>query len=411
MSDINEVSENHFASIRFRHNLQNKMLLEALDHVRHFIIRNALVLVGGMSIDSALRLKGERLYDDDEIPDYDFYSPRNAEHAYLLGSELCEKKYPTVDVIPAIHTTTMKVRVDGNVVADITYMPLEIFERLRTLEYRGMRTVHPWMVMLDQFRSLSMPYENPPHEVIFERWRKDITRFNMLHKAYPIAEGPKKIPQLTRVKIPKLAPCDALQGWAALAMWEGAEGDVEIPVDYCSVVTTDIQSWIGKSQDVKFYNPLFSYPRHIRARGVEVFDFWGERVTIIEAEIPRVSLPALMYYFLNRWLLRGDELALAGVKRTQAVMLARPREIMSIRPLGDQSWNTSTLYSIAKTVDRERVKMWVPPPQHFETDKRDVVDCRVRKSFDPAQSPLFAIDGSECKRFEPIIASEYLELK
>jgi hypothetical protein len=401
------MSDKHFDSIRFRHNPQNEMLLKALEHVRHSIVQNKNILVGGMAVDSALRLKGSKLYDDNEIPDFDYYSPKNADDAYQLGSELCELGYPNVDVITAIHTTTMKVRVDGNVVADITYMPPKVFERIPTLEYKGMLIVHPWMVMLDQFRSLSTPYENPPNEVIFERWRKDVTRFNLLHRVYTLGDETSKVkmPALREVKIPKLEASDALQGWAALALWEAelkvadlhaTATSVHIPVDYCSVVTTDIDRWI--TEDVKFYNPLFSYPHHIKSKGLEVFDFWGERITLAKDK-SRVSLPALMFYFLHTWLLRGDELSLLRIQPE-----------LSIIPLGDQSWNTATLYGIANIINHERVKNWKPQTQTFGKNKDGTEDCRVRRTFDPAQSPLFAIDESECARFEPIVPHDRLQL-
>jgi hypothetical protein len=423
-------SDNHFASIRFRHNPQNEMLLKALEHVRHFIVQHKLILVGGMAVDAALRLKGTKLYDDDEIPDYDFYSPKNAEHAYLLGSELC-KNYPDVDVITAFHTTTMRVRVDGNVVADITYMPPKVFERIRTLEYKGVLIVHPWMVMLDQFRSLSTPYENPPNEVIFERWNKDVKRFNLLHQAYTLGDDMEvvKMPSLHEVRLPKLSEGDALQGWAALAQWETelqAEGAlratataVHIPVDYCSVVTTEIDRWIGQATDVKFYNQLFSYPRHIRASStgtlLEVFDFWGERVTLAEGEkqekpagFSRVSLHALMFYFMHTWLLRGDPLSLLGVRRTRDLLRLRPT--LSITALGTESWSTSTLYGIANIINHDRVKNWKPQTQNFGKNKDGTADCSIRRSFDPTQSPLFAIDESECDGFEPIVPHDRLRL-
>lgn len=406
MGDI----ERKFETLRFKHNKQAELLLKALEHVKHFIVQHKLVLVGGMSIDCSLRLQGSKLYDDDALADYDFYSPQNAEHAYILGSELCAMEFPNVDVITAIHTTTMKVRVDGNVVADITYMPPPIFARLRTLEFAGMRIVHPWMVMMDQFRSLSTPYENPPNEVIFDRWGKDTKRLGMLLKAYTLGdEKDVKLPNLKEVTLPDIGS-SALQGWAALAHWEGnvSHGKVMIPVDYCTVVTADITSWMGRYPDAKFYNPLFSYPRHFRATGVEVFDFWGERTTL-HPTLAVVSLPSLMYYFLHTWLLRGDEMSLAGVHRTHT-LIKMQSEPLSIRPLGDQSWNTSTLYSIANILDHERVKNWKPQTQTFGKNTDGTQDCSIRRRFDPSQSPLFAIDESETTSFTPTVPLEQLQI-
>ena len=55
-------------------------ITDALTIVKQFIISNDLILVGGMAIDFALKLKGDQIYTDDQLPDYDFDSPLHTEH-------------------------------------------------------------------------------------------------------------------------------------------------------------------------------------------------------------------------------------------------------------------------------------------------------------------------------------------
>ena len=50
-------------------------VLKGLDIVKDFIIENKLIITGGMAIDYALKLKGDKLYEDNQLPDYDFYTP------------------------------------------------------------------------------------------------------------------------------------------------------------------------------------------------------------------------------------------------------------------------------------------------------------------------------------------------
>lgn len=439
-------SDKKFAGIRFRHNPQAEMLLRALDHVRQFIIKNQLILVGGMSIDCAMRLRGKKLYEDDEIPDYDFWSPENDRHAKLLGSELCTMEFPNVDVITAIHTTTMKVRVDGNVVADITYMPCKQFDAARTLEYKGMRIVHPWYVMMDQFRSLSSPYERPPQEVIFERWRKDVKRLNLLLALYPLGDDTQKVdmPTVTPVSLRKEhLKKGALQGWVALAWhehragvanplgWTVSKDDVTavVPVPYCSIMTEDVDAWIKLAATAgtpavtpKFYSALFSYPAHFKSEAskdvagipaLEVFDCWGERITLderaAEDDLQVASILSVFYYFFNCWLLRGDPVALLGIRRAHAVVAAWPRDqrvgpLLSTVPYGTRSWNTSTLFSIAKLINYNRVKNWTPMNQSFDKS------CDVRGSFDPLGSPLFQIGEDPVDALTPIVPHDRLQL-
>ena len=65
----------------------------ALNHVRDFIKKEKRVLYGGMAIDLALRAKSKKLYDDDVVPDYDFYSPDHYVDAYAIARHLHKYAY------------------------------------------------------------------------------------------------------------------------------------------------------------------------------------------------------------------------------------------------------------------------------------------------------------------------------
>lgn len=158
----------------------------ALGLVKKYVIANNLIIVGGMAIDFALRLKGSKLYEDDVQPDYDFYSPKHHIDAYHIAETLNASGLKNISVINANHTSTMRVRVNYTVVADVTYIPLVIFDKLPTLLYRDIRFIHPHYQLIDQHRALSLPFENPPWEVIIHRWKKDATRYDMLYKYYPL---------------------------------------------------------------------------------------------------------------------------------------------------------------------------------------------------------------------------------
>lgn len=164
-------------------------LLTVIEMVKKFIIDNELIIYGGSGLDYSLRLKGDKIYPDDllALPDLDFYSPKNVEHAYQLADLLYEKGYKEARAINAQHMETMRVDVmDNHFIADITYRPKEVFDKLPYLIYNGMRVIHPDFQRIDVHSSLSFPYDNPPREVIFERWSKDIKRFNKLAAKYPI---------------------------------------------------------------------------------------------------------------------------------------------------------------------------------------------------------------------------------
>lgn len=176
--------------------------LRATEIVKDFIIKNNLINYGGTAIDYAMRLKGSKLYSDEmlAIPDLDFYSPENVKHAYDLADILYEAGFKEARAINAMHTKTMKVDIKNNHwIADISFVPKSIFDVIPTIEYAGMKCAHPNYQHIDQHSALAFPFDDPPFEAIFNRWAKDITRFNLLAELYPITcnDKPAKTQLLT----------------------------------------------------------------------------------------------------------------------------------------------------------------------------------------------------------------------
>lgn len=174
-----------YETIVFENNYQKDIMNDSLNEVKLFIQRNKRILVGGMAIDFALRTIGKKLYPDNKFPDYDFVSPVFHSDAYNLGQKLA-MKYDGVSVIGAFHVSTMRVRVNFQETADITYIPQNVYDNIPTLEYKGFVIVHPHYQMIDQHRALSLPYEGAPMETVMGRWKKDIKRYELLSSNFPI---------------------------------------------------------------------------------------------------------------------------------------------------------------------------------------------------------------------------------
>lgn len=177
-------------------------IIKAIDIVKSFIIDNGLIVYGGTGLDYALRLHGDKIYPDEmlAIPDLDFYSPKNVEHSYNLADLLYKEGFTEVRAINAEHMLTMRVdMIDNHFIADITYIPPEIFKKLPYLEYNGMKIIHPLFQRIDIHSSLAFPYDNVPREVIFQRWSKDIKRFNKMNKHYPVQVVGDAIPTRTMI--------------------------------------------------------------------------------------------------------------------------------------------------------------------------------------------------------------------
>ena len=157
----------------------------ALEIVKQFIIDQSLILYGGLAIDYALRLKGDRIYPDKERPDYDFYSPENVHDAYKLAEIFAKEGFENVGAIRALHVQTMRVKINFLFVADLSYMPLSIFETIPTIVYQHMKVVHPDYQRAHMHLAFCFPFNNPPLEDVFHRYAKDLERFRLFQNHYP----------------------------------------------------------------------------------------------------------------------------------------------------------------------------------------------------------------------------------
>lgn len=218
--DLNEwIADNNdqIKTIADVRNIDINMIKRALEIVKEYIISHKLIVYGGQSIDYALRLKGSQIYNDSQIPDLDFLSTRSVDDGYDLTDILIKKGFKNVNSVHAIHIQTMKVRVDSIWVADISYVPDKVFKLLPTIKYNGMNILHPDYQRSDMHLAFCFPYANAPREDIFNRFKKDIKRFNIIQQYYPMDLKDSKIIECTESKTFKLNidGNNALHGFAA----------------------------------------------------------------------------------------------------------------------------------------------------------------------------------------------------
>ncbi len=180
-------------------------IMSAFTIIEEYIKSNKLILYGGMSIDFALLAAGHKgIYADDSMPDYDFYSTNSYADSISIADMLYAKKLPNVSAINALHPTTRRVRINYINVADISYLPESIFNNMPYIEFKGIRAIHPMYQRLDQHRAMSVPYEGAPSETVYFRGSKDIERFKLLDKAYPIVIEPGLITDIQNSETKKI---------------------------------------------------------------------------------------------------------------------------------------------------------------------------------------------------------------
>jgi hypothetical protein len=226
------MTEDSLALLAQERDVDFDMITRALTLVRQFITDRDLIIYGGLAIDYSLRrasADGARIYPDEELPDYDFFSPRAVDDARELADLLTAAGFTQVSVVRRFHVQTMGVRVDFRDVADISYAPPYVFERLPTVTYRGLRVIHPDYQRIDMHLAFSYPFLGAPMEAVFHRYSKDLARYNLLDQYYPLGDDTRATQATVRVRVS--LPADArastaLHGFAAYAMLQLAVDDL-----------------------------------------------------------------------------------------------------------------------------------------------------------------------------------------
>lgn len=323
----------------YSNNENHSCVVNALSIVENFIKKNKLILVGGIAIDFALRLKGDSIYPEDELADYDFFSPTHYLHAYELAEELCKLEYPLISSINAMHPTTMRVRIGGTAIADITYMPKELFDKMPTLYFKGFKFVHPHYQMISQHRSLSFPYSGVPFTDNVGRFLKDMSRYSLLLKYYPFEMPVIKTSAKLLVKTAPILQDTILTGWSAFIYWHTKHNvksifttkftstktemkffiNIDVPITiYCC---TDFAEYINKIKKYKklktvdLYHELIDYIFDRAEIGdITVIDLFDNKIVgyEIQQSLKTVDLQGIMLYMLTYWVIYKDKFALSA---------------------------------------------------------------------------------------------------
>jgi len=341
----------------------------ALEIVRNFIVTRGLILFGGLAIDYALRCKGERIYPDDQRPDFDFFSTQSVDDAYDLADLLQKAGFENVNAIRGIHVQTMKVRTNYIWVADIGYAPPEVFNKIPTFEYRGMRVAHPDYQRMDMHLAFCFPFNGQPREDVFHRWRKDLKRFNLFEEHYPItadgtADGKAEFTQaMGRLSLPVIGQGAnlrvALHGFAAYSVIRAALDELAVllgrpppevaaprltltfPDDYTIAVespvgdtVTIISPWPAEAVadvDAEQFCPYMDvYPMTRRAGGVTVLSTKGRRLaaTLVRAQPGGRQAFVVTPQYLLLWLLFEAQRADDGPRRVYRTFYAHTLEVL-----------------------------------------------------------------------------------
>lgn len=140
-------------------------------------------IYGGFALDKLLTSKNKKLalYDELDTPDVDFYSPEPLVDLVEICNRLHDAGLKDVMGQEAQHKETYSIFVNQKgPYSDISYMPNNIYSKIRFIQIDGFYVVHPWFMMIDYFRMFTDPM------VSYWRLEKHFGRFLKLQQSYPL---------------------------------------------------------------------------------------------------------------------------------------------------------------------------------------------------------------------------------
>ena len=136
-------------------------MLEAVRIVKKFIKINKRKIYGGTAINQAIINKSpkDKIYTEDDFPDYDFYSPTPIKDIVIICNQLHEAGYKYVQVKEALHPNTYKIHIElyEKEVADVSYVWSYIYHKIQTFTVDEYVYVHPKFLIMDVYKI----YNNP----------------------------------------------------------------------------------------------------------------------------------------------------------------------------------------------------------------------------------------------------------
>lgn len=151
--------------------------------VENFLRKKELICYGGTAINNILPKQDQFYNKDIEIPDYDFYSSNALNDAKELVDIYVKNGFQEVEGKSGQHHGTYKVFVNFIPVADITYIPKDLFNAIKreSVKVAGILYSPPNLLRMNMYLELSRPAGD------ISRWEKVLKRLTLLNKHYPLS--------------------------------------------------------------------------------------------------------------------------------------------------------------------------------------------------------------------------------
>ena len=193
LEDIIDAAE----EIRDRDDVNDPELRQAMKIVEDFLRIKKRVCYGGTAINAQLP-NDKKIYDfTKELPDYDFYTPTPSKDAEELSYMLKKAGMTNTSIRLGVNKGTIKVSVNFNPIADLTYKPFWVYKEVLKKAYieDGIHYADADFLRMNMYLELSRPRAS------VDRWKKVYERLLLLsdiHKinltSCPLLKNPMKIP-------------------------------------------------------------------------------------------------------------------------------------------------------------------------------------------------------------------------
>ncbi len=160
----------------------NPVIQEIISIVEKFLIKTQRVCYGGTAINNILP-EEDQFYDKSiELPDYDFFSPDPLHDAKDLADIFYKQGFNEVEAKAGMHEGTFKVFVNFIPVADISFLPKELYKKIhkKSIVKAGIHYSPPNYLRMLMYLELSRPQGDAG------RWEKVLKRLTLLNKTYPL---------------------------------------------------------------------------------------------------------------------------------------------------------------------------------------------------------------------------------
>ena len=153
-----------------------------IDIVENFLRNKKRICYGGTAINNLLPINDQFYNKEIELPDYDFYSPEPLKDAKELADIYYDNGYTEIEAKSGMHAGTFKVFVNYIPVADITYLPEDLYKRIM----KDSKSVDGIYYCAINYLRMSMYLELSRPDGDVSRWEKVLKRLSLFNKHFPL---------------------------------------------------------------------------------------------------------------------------------------------------------------------------------------------------------------------------------